>query len=74
MTSQALSSEILKTLPLLGKREQNKVLEYIKSLLNAKRDGKAGLLKLAGTMSKKEAEQMKKTIEEGCENIDYDEW
>lgn len=74
MTSQAISSEIIKKLDLLGLNEQNKVLKYIKSLINSKRDGKSGLLKLAGSLSKEDAEEMIKAIEDGCENIDYNEW
>jgi hypothetical protein len=41
---------------------------------HSKKDGKAGLLKLSGSMSAKEADEMLKAIEEGCKNIDYNEW
>ena len=32
------------------------------------------LLKLQGSISHQDAEEMKRAIEEGCEQIDYDDW
>lgn len=74
MTTSSLSSEIIRNLGFLKKEEKSQVLIYIKSLINRKRGGKAGLLNLAGSIPLKEAQQMIMIIENGCENIDPNEW
>lgn len=48
------------------------MINFFKS--QSKKDGKAGLLELSGTMDEKEADEMLNAIEEGCENIDHNEW
>lgn len=73
MTGNVLTGEIIKNLSLLKQKEQNEVLSYIKSLLS-KNNGKAGLLKLFGSIDTKDADEMMKAINKGCENIDYNEW
>lgn len=74
MTNSVLSSEIIRNLSYLKRDEQNRVLAYIKSLINKKKGGKAGLLSLAGSFTVEETLEMTKVIEEGCENINYNEW
>lgn len=74
MTTKALSSEIIRNLSYLKKDEQNQVLVYIKSIINKKNGGRAGLINLAGSLNVEEARQMMHEIEMGCENIDPNEW
>lgn len=65
-------AQILKSLNLLEKSQQNDVLSYVKSLL--KKENKKQLLKLAGAFSAEDIKQMETAIEQGCENIDRNEW
>jgi hypothetical protein len=56
---------------------QRKVLDYITHLNGVGfPPGTPGkkLIKLAGTLSNEDAEELKQIIEEGCEKIDYNEW
>ena len=69
-----LENEILKNLHLLEDKQQNKVLRYIKNLLSRPPVRSSALDRFVGILDKQEAETMKKTIEDGCENIDRDEW
>jgi hypothetical protein len=48
------------------------MFDFFKS--HPKKDGKTGLLELSGTMDEKEADEMLNAIEEGCGNIDHNEW
>jgi len=50
------------------------VLNYLKNLVKRGDDSNKNLLALAGTISKKDIKLMEKAIEEGCENIDSNEW
>ena len=71
---KAIESEIIKTLHMLEQSQQSRVLTYIKSLLKTKVKSKKSVEDFVGILDKKDAEEMKKIISEGCEKIDYNEW
>ncbi|MFN6946264.1 MAG: hypothetical protein ACK4ND_15045 [Cytophagaceae bacterium] len=74
MLSKSFENEILKNLNLLEKDQQNRVLNYIKSLLKNSKGTQIDLLKFAGSFDPKEIQQISKAIEDDCENIDKNEW
>ena len=75
MSSKAFENEFLKSLGLLSKAQQNKVLSYVKSLLNGtKSTNQQGLLKFAGSIDPKSIKEMSMAVTAGCENIDKNEW
>jgi hypothetical protein len=55
---------------------QQDLLEYVRELRSAKPRGVLGreLLQFAGTITKDDAEAMRKAIEAGCEQVDANEW
>ena len=69
-----IHNEIVTMLSYLNKAQQIKLLAFVKSLVKTKKRGKRGLLKLAGSIDKKDLELMKKAIEEDCETINQNEW
>ena len=75
----ALQSELLSYLGQLGSNDQARVVDFAQHLAkapNGKQVGAAGkdVLRLAGTISAEDAEQMIQAIEEGCEQIDASKW
>ena len=73
-----LQSELLSYLGQLGSNDQARVVDFARTLAGSQRTirGTSGkdLLKLAGTISHEDAQQMIEAIEEGCERIDANEW
>ncbi|MFO8236184.1 MAG: hypothetical protein R6U04_12360 [Bacteroidales bacterium] len=65
-----ISKEIYKNLKALDLSEQNKVLDYIRSLLKSKRKER-NFMVYHGSLDSKDAEKIRKTIEDGCEKIDH---
>jgi hypothetical protein len=76
MIDSAFQNELLKQIDQLPSDLQKQVLDYAKNLKSSPPQGTPGseLLRLAGTISDDDAQEMMKAIEEGCEQIDYDEW
>lgn len=75
MASKAFENEFLKSLGLLTKEQQNKVITYIKALLKRTRsNSQHGLLQFAGSFQPKDAQEISSAIEAGCETIDKNEW
>jgi len=73
---KTLDTELLSYFHSLAKPQQLNVLDYLKSLLK-KTDLDSrnnGLLKLAGSISKKDLQAMREAIQEGCEQVDENEW
>lgn len=54
--------------------QQEKLLDFIKSLGSTISKGKHGILNVAGSINKDELEIMSRAIEEDCEKINPDEW
>jgi flagellar biosynthesis/type III secretory pathway ATPase len=74
MTNIEIQNSIIRSISQLSLPQQLKLLDFIKSLLVKKQDGKPeGLLKFAGAFSKEDLEEMEKALED-CEQIDEDEW
>ena len=74
MTSD-LSSEIQAELGHLSPDAQRRVLEFVLSLKNGE-SGTPGTVvaKLAGTISPDELKLIEEAIENGCEQVDLNEW
>ncbi|WP_448382919.1 hypothetical protein [Desulfosoma sp.] len=55
---------------------QRQVLEFTRSLALSVPHGVTGrqLLQFAGAISRSDVELMRKAIEQGCEQVDTDEW
>lgn len=64
---------ILDRIDRLSSKERERLMEFLDRLL-AKRSQKLDLEDLAGTLSPEEGKRMKDSIEEGCEQIDRNEW
>jgi hypothetical protein len=76
MIDSSLQNELIKEVEQLPPALQRKVVEYAHSLKSTTPEGTPGreLLRFAGIMSKEDAEEMMKIIEEGCEQINYEGW
>ncbi len=75
MASKTFENEFLKTLELLSKEQQNRVITYVKSMLKrTKSNNKQALLQFAGSFKSKDVQEISSAIEAGCENIDKNEW
>lgn len=75
MTSAVVTQVVhhLESMPL---NLQEQVLAFVQALDSAIRRGVAGrqLLKFAGTIDKADLQLMSQAIEEGCEQVDLNEW
>ena len=74
-----IHSELLSYLGQLPADEQALVVDFARTLAKSLKPKKVGtpgkeLLRFAGTISHEDAQQMMKAIEEGCEQIDANEW
>ena len=74
-----IQSELLSYLGQLPADEQALVVDFARTLAKSPKPKKVGtpgkeLLRFAGTISHEDAQQMMKAIEEGCEQIDANEW
>jgi hypothetical protein len=67
-------AEILRELSQLQESQLDKVKNYIKKLLFLETAKENKFLQFAGNINSEDIKQMKKAIEDGCENIDKNEW
>lgn len=77
MQRNTIKSQIIREVDVLPIDLQKKVLDFVKLLSESKAPtGVSGskLAKLAGIMSKDDADEMAEIIAEGCEQIDFNEW
>ena len=74
MTQSTIDTQLLTDFHSLEKPQQLDVLNYLKSLLKKDNASNKGLLKLAGSIPSNDLKLMEKAIEEGCEQIDSNEW
>lgn len=74
--SDAVRDQIMEQVAGMSEDEQRRILEVARSMTTKPGDGVNGssLLRFAGTISVDEARRMSVAIEEGCEQIDPNEW
>ncbi len=74
MTTIEIRKEILKTINVLNKEQQLKLLGFVDSLISKKAKSEFNILNLAGSISKEDLRLMQEAINEDCETIDKNEW
>ncbi len=74
--SDGVKDQIIEQLSGMSEEEQRRILEIVRSMTTKPGDGVNGssLLRFAATISADDARRMSVAIEEGCEQIDPDEW
>jgi hypothetical protein len=68
--------EVVEQLKVMPQHLQWQVLEFVRSLVEAKVRGTPGqqLLRFAGSIPSDDLQLMREAIEQDCEQIDVDEW
>jgi hypothetical protein len=76
MLNVDMKKEILDQLAGLGPDQQQKVLDFARALAVKRPIGTPGrdLLRFAGMIQSDDLDAMTQAIEEGCEQVDADEW
>lgn len=71
-----IEKELLKQLEQLGPKEQWQVLDFARTLAPLKRRGTPGesLLRFGGAIEAADLAIIAQAIEEGCEQVNPDEW
>jgi len=72
----AMEKELLKQFEQLGPEEQRQVLDFARTLATCKRSGTLGesLIRFGGTIDATDLAIIAEAIEEGCEQVNPDEW
>lgn len=74
MSNIEIQDSIVRSIGQLSLPQQVKLLDFIKSLLVIKQEGKPeGLLRFAGAFEKEDLKEMEEALED-CEQIDEDGW
>lgn len=77
MVDKAIQDALIERLDMLPVNQQRLVLRYAKSLQSTELPRGTpvkNLLRFAGTISREDGKAMLKAIEEGCEQVDPNEW
>lgn len=76
MIEPAVKEQILNDLDRLPREQQLKAAEFVHSLVSSLPKGTAGhnLLRFSGVIDDTSAKEMMEAIEEGCGQVDLDEW
>ena len=74
MATQPLQSRLFEEIRKLPDQAQRRVLEFVNSLTNRSGEPGANLIASVGMISAQDLEEMKKAIEEGCEQVDSNGW
>ena len=71
MKDTSVEKEILDEIHKLGKGQQAKVLEFVRSLAKSEMEGVPGktLLRFAGTIDREDLDKMAETIQADCESV-----
>ncbi len=71
-----MEKELLKQLKQLGPEERRQVLDFARTLATCKRSGTPGesLIRFGGAINAADLAIMADAIEEGCEQVNPDEW
>lgn len=69
-------NQVIEHLNALPSNLQRQVLDFVHALRLSTQNGVPGsqLLRFAGAISDKELEKMRQAIEEGCEQVESNEW
>ncbi len=72
----SIVEKVIEQLQFLPQELQWRVLEFTRTLAVSNPHGVAGaqLLRFAGAIPMNDIQVMRKTIEQGCEQVDTDEW
>jgi hypothetical protein len=72
----SIIDEVIEQLKGMPQHLQWQVLEFTRNLVNSQVKGTPGkkLLHLAGSIPTDDLQLMREAIEEGCEQVDVDEW
>lgn len=76
MIEPAIKEQILNDLGRLTPEQQRRAAEFVRGMTSSLPPGVPGrdLLQFSGILDGESAQQMRQTIEEGCEQVDLDEW
>ena len=76
MSDQTIQKQILDQLSKLPIEQQHQVLDFARTLAGAKSAGRSGqeLMSFAGSISIADLNMMSQAIEEGCEQVNLNEW
>ncbi len=74
-----LKRSVLESLDTLDRRDKLEVLDFSRELAAERearrpRDTREALLALAGSIPREDLEEMRRAIEEGCEQVDEEAW
>jgi hypothetical protein len=72
----AIRKKVIEQLDTLLEDLQRQVLAYVEALQSEPRHGVSGkqLLEFAGAIPRQDLQLMQQAIEDGCEQVDVDEW
>ncbi|MFI5399262.1 MAG: hypothetical protein ACHQ9S_27345 [Candidatus Binatia bacterium] len=72
----AIEKELRERLELLPTAQQRQVLDFVRALAAKKRQATSGqaLSQFAGTIAKEDLVLITEAIDEGCEQVNPDEW
>ena len=76
MTIPSLAQELLDQISQMGAEQQQRVLDFARSLATPEPTGVHGkdLLQFAGTIDADDLRLMAEAIQEDCERVDLNEW
>jgi hypothetical protein len=76
MAISSLEQELLDQISQMGAEQQQRVLDFARSLATPEPRGVRGkdLLQFAGTIEADDLRLMAEAIQEDCEKVDLDEW
>ncbi len=76
MLDSSLQAELVKEMEQLSPSLQRRVLDYARAMAESTPQGTPGkeLLEFAGIMTPAEADEFLRGIEEGCEQVDPNDW
>ncbi len=74
--SNPIVTQVVEKIANLPDDLKRKVLEFVQRLTTSAKHGVPGrqLLRFAGTIPYDDVQLMRKTIEDGCEQVDLNEW
>ena len=74
--SRGIAEELQEQLDQLAPDQQRQVLDFARALATTRPRGRSGqaLIRFAGTISREDLALMSRAIEEGCEQVNPDEW